>query len=106
MSFEELAKDREPAQARVALFHEFELLALKMNDEPTSREERERYEELSKEISEALYWMQRRLTQADKWLEYEEGRMFSNRDQATIDQLRNIRDALPWNQSRWSGEKN
>lgn len=73
---------------------------------PYTLEERIEKGELEDEISNALYWMQRRLTQADLWLEFEDGRMFANRDQKTVDRLRNIRDALPWDQARWSGEKN
>lgn len=69
----------------------------------TFEENEERYK-LEEDLSLSLYWMQRRLTQVDLYLAYLEKVQKPDRDQITINRLRNIRDALPWNQDRWSGE--
>ncbi len=99
---------RQPAYNRVKLFKEFlELSNMDRGYENIpSQEEREKYEELSKELSTAFYWMQLRLTNAEEWLKEEEAIKDGARNQYVIDRLRNIRDALTYNTGRWHGEDN
>jgi hypothetical protein len=99
---------RQPAYNRVKLFKEFlELSDMDRGYENIpSQEEREKYEKLSKELSSAIYWMQLRLTNAEEWLKEEEAIKDGARNQYVIDRLRNIRDALTYNQGRWHGEDN
>lgn len=106
--FDKAIKSRSPANARVDKFKEFQELAegFMSDDNSMSDEVKEKYNELAKEVSNALYWMQRQVTQAEEWLEEEDGKMFGNRDQRIVDRLRNVRDALPYDMARWSGEKN
>lgn len=102
------AEMRLPAYDRVRLFKEFlELGDMDRGYENIqSKEERERYEVLSKELSSVIYWMQLRLTNAEEWLKEEEAVKNGARNQYVIDRLRNIRDALTYNSGRWHGEKN
>lgn len=110
MTFESIMKTREPADERTAVFKEFVVIAEKAIDEDNlSTNDRIKYHELYSEIHSALYYMQLRLTNAEEWLvelEKVKGSERTLEDQETIDKLRNIRDALPWQQGRWSGEKN
>ncbi len=105
--FEKHNRMRVKADERTAVFKEF----LKLSEfdrgyeNIPSKEEREKYEELSKEISNSLFWMQMQLTQVNEWLKFEEAETTWERDQDVINKLRNIRDALPYAQARWSGEK-
>ena len=107
MTFDDIMKSRAPANERTAVFKEFVAICERgIDDDNLSVNERERYDELYSKIHSALYYMQIQLTQVDEWLEKEEIIKGNDRNQDRIDKLRNIRDALPYSQSRWHGEKN
>lgn len=96
---------RAPAYERASVTKELDDLIDKIPKEAISKNDLKELKRLSKDIQSSLYWMQLRLTSAEDWLLAEEEIQYG-RDQKTIDRLRNIRDALPWMQPRWSGENN
>ena len=96
---------REPAYDRASITKELDDLIDKIPRDLISKHDLAELKRLSKDIQSSLYWMQLRLTNAEEWLKEEETIEYG-RDQKTIDRLRNVRDALPWFQPRWSGEDN